>query len=252
MNPIPHPPLVIVNADDFGMNSAANHAIVQAFERGWISSATLMANMPGFEEACQLAHQHHLVGWIGTHLNLTCGTPLTNPIRSCSRLCDEAGNFRPRGTRFRLSARERQAAETEMGAQVRACIERGVKPTHLDSHHHVHTEWALGGAAIAIAERYDIPAIRLSRNCGPGIGGFRWLYKLAYNSRLQLHGLAKTRYFGSSSDVGSLLQHASGPIEVMVHLTSEDGHDSGDCQLVQMLQRAISPERLAGYPPGVA
>jgi predicted glycoside hydrolase/deacetylase ChbG (UPF0249 family) len=62
---------IIANADDFGLNDEVNQAIVEAFEKHMISSATLMANMPGFEEACELAHRHGLLGRIGVHLNLT-------------------------------------------------------------------------------------------------------------------------------------------------------------------------------------
>jgi hypothetical protein len=32
-----------------------------------------MANMPGFDEASELAHRHRLVSKIGLHLNLTSG-----------------------------------------------------------------------------------------------------------------------------------------------------------------------------------
>jgi len=74
---------IIVNADDFGMSAETNRAIVEAFENSVISSTTLMANMPGFEEACELAHRHRLLGKIGLHLNLTSGYPLSAPIRRC-------------------------------------------------------------------------------------------------------------------------------------------------------------------------
>lgn len=43
---------IIVNADDFGMSSQINHAIVEAFQKNLISSTTMMANMPAFDEAC--------------------------------------------------------------------------------------------------------------------------------------------------------------------------------------------------------
>jgi|SRR5438067_563932 len=212
---------IIVNADDFGMSAEINRAIVEAFEKHEISSATLMANMPGFEEACELAHRHALVGKIGLHMNLTSGYPLSAPIRRCSRFCDDIGMFRSRQTRFRLSKGERLAVEMEIVAQVQACLDRGLCPTHLDSHHHVHTEWAIGAAAISVARQYGINAIRLSRNCGPGINIVRKLYKVAYNTRLRIYGLAKTRYFGSSSDVQEILSTAS-DVEVMVHFTSFD------------------------------
>ena len=100
--------------------------------------------------------------------------------------------FRARQTRFRMSKEERLAVETEIASQIKACLDRGLCPTHLDSHHHVHTEWAIGAAAITIARRYGIRAIRLSRNCGPRIDLGRRGYKLAYKTRLRMYDLAKT------------------------------------------------------------
>jgi chitin disaccharide deacetylase len=42
---------VKINADDFGLNSSVNKAIIEAFDNNYINSTTLMANMPGFDEA---------------------------------------------------------------------------------------------------------------------------------------------------------------------------------------------------------
>jgi predicted glycoside hydrolase/deacetylase ChbG (UPF0249 family) len=211
---------IIVNADDFGLSAEVNRAIIEAFNKKVISSATLMTNMAGFEEACELAHRHRLQGKLGLHLNLTSGYPLSGPIRRCPRLCDEQGMFRQRQTFFRLSKDERLAVETEITAQIKACLDHGLSPTHLDSHHHVHTEWAIGAAAITVVRQFGIKAIRLSRNCGSGIDLVRTLYKLAYNTRLQMYGLAKTRYFGSHADAQQVLGTASGDVEIMVHPTS--------------------------------
>jgi hypothetical protein len=238
---------IIVNADDFGISAEANRAIIEAFNKNLISSTTLMTNMPGFDEACELAHRHRLQGKIGLHLNLTAGYPLSAPIRRCSRFCDEVGMFRHRQTHFRLSKDERLAVETEIAAQIKACLEHGLSPTHLDSHHHIHTEWAIGAAAIAVARRYGIKAIRLSRNCGSGIDLVRRLYKLAYNTRLRMYGLAKTRYFGSSADTQEILATASGDVEVMVHLTSEGTEDIPDRSGDLGPERWFATHRLASY-----
>ena len=236
---------IIVNADDFGKSSEVNRAIVEAFDKKIISSSTLMANMPGFEEACELAHSHRLLGKIGVHLNLTEGYPLSDPIRQCSRFCNEAGMLRSRTTRFRLSKQERLAVETEIAAQLKACLDHGLRPTHLDSHHHVHTEWAIGAAAIAVARRYGIKAIRLSRNCGSGIGFAHKAYKWLYNTRLRMYGLAKTRYFGSSADVHEILATASADIEIMVHLPEDiEGNRRG---AGIALQRWFVAQQLASY-----
>lgn len=239
---------IIVNADDFGMSAEVNRAIVVAFDRNVISSTTLMTNMPGFEEACGLAHRHRLLGKIGVHLNLTEGYPLSTPIQRCARLCDDIGMLRSRQTRFRLSKEERLAVETEIAAQVKACLDHGLFPTHLDSHHHIHTEWAIGAAVIAVARQHGIKAVRLSRNCGPGIDLAHKLYKLLYNTRLRMYGLAKTRYFGSSADVQKVLAKASGDIEIMVHLDSEGVETNPNrCEDIG-LGHCFSPYQLASYP----
>ncbi len=238
---------IIVNADDFGRSAEVNQAIVEAFHKNVISSATLMTNMPGFQDACELAHRHRLLGKIGVHLNLTEGYPLSDPIRQCSRFCDDVGMLRSRQTRFQLSKKEKLAVETEMAAQVRACLDRGLCPTHLDSHHHVHTEWAIGAVAITVARQYGIKAIRLSRNCGPGIDFVRRVYKGLYNTRLRMHGLAKTRYFGSSADVQEILATTSGDIEIMVHPTFEDADNNPDRRKDVGLERWFVRYQLASY-----
>ena len=219
------PRRIIVNADDFGMSGEVNRAIVEGFEKGVISSTTLMANMPGFEEACELARSHNLVGKVGVHLNLTEGRPLSGPIQRLPLLCDNTGLFRARQTLFRISREERRAVEVEFAAQIQTCMDRGIRPTHLDSHQHVHTEWAIGAAAIRVARRFGIRAIRLSRNCGPGIDWVHRTYKAAYNTRLRIYGLAKTQYFGSVRDVLTVLATTRDDVEVMVHLA---GANAGD------------------------
>jgi predicted glycoside hydrolase/deacetylase ChbG (UPF0249 family) len=208
---------IIVNADDFGMSSAINGAIVEAFQKGLISTTTIMANMPAFDEAVDLARKFGLLQCVGLHLNITEGLGITNAIRRCRRFCDETGRFRPRRTTLRLSGIERAAVEMEIEAQVGACLAGGLNLLHLDSHHHVHTEWAIGSAVIRVARRYGISAIRLSRNCGPDIGVTHRIYKSIYNNRLRSYGLAYTECFGSASDVQTILSKAQGNIEVMVH-----------------------------------
>jgi chitin disaccharide deacetylase len=147
-----------------------------------------------------------------------------------------------------LSKEERLAVETEIASQIKACLDRGLCPTHLDSHHHVHTEWAIGAAAITIARQYSIKAIRLARNCGPGIDLVHKLYKIAYNSRLRVYGLAKTRYFGSPEDAREILVAASGDVEVMVHFPSDDhGNALQREELREEIENWTLTNKLASY-----
>jgi hypothetical protein len=105
--------------------------------------------------------------------------------------------------------------------------------------------WA---AAIAVARRYGIRAIRLSRNCGPGIDAVHTFYKLAYNGRLRIYGLAKTQYFGSFAHVKEILATASGDVEVMVHLACEDPGDTLDRSCDIGHEHWFATHQLASYP----
>ena len=46
---------LIVNADDFGLTEGVNTGIVEAFQKGVLRSASLMANGRAFDDAVRLA-----------------------------------------------------------------------------------------------------------------------------------------------------------------------------------------------------
>ena len=115
---------MIVNADDLGASAERNAAIAEAFERGLITSASLLPNGPAFDDAVALVAGRV----VGVHLNLTEGLPLTAPI---ARFCDADGYFRPwRGRELvvALRPRERRAVTRELGAQVERCRLAGISP----------------------------------------------------------------------------------------------------------------------------
>jgi predicted glycoside hydrolase/deacetylase ChbG (UPF0249 family) len=195
--------LLIVTADDFGLSPDVNAAIIEAFDRRLVTHASLMANMSGFEQACELAHERRLLHRVGVHLNLTEGTPLTTPIRSCGRFCDREGRFRywRAGDRaFHLGRVEREAVACELRAQIVRCRERGLPAVHLDSHHNVHNKRAIGRIVVTLARELGISRVRLAHNCGDRIGLVNRTYKAPLNRRLRRAGLAGTRWYGSAED----------------------------------------------------
>ena len=216
-------PAVVINADDLGRSESINQAILASFELGLTTSATIMANMPGFADACAGVSTLKLEDRIGVHLNLTEGLALSDPIRHCPRFCRRTGQLcgvqRPL---WRLTPAEAKAIETELSTQVDAVLAFGISPSHFDSHHHVHTQWPVSTIVMRIARRYGVSAIRLTRNCGPSPRLARRIYKIAFNARLARAGLAPTRHFGSAEDAASLVQFA-GPVEIMVHPSLDNG-----------------------------
>lgn len=216
---------IIINADDFGYSTTVNRAIIKSFQRCLITSTSLMANMPGFEDAVRLIQNHpYLPGRVGLHLNLTEGYPLSGPIRACKRFCHPAGHFiyKRQESLFYLNTRERDAVYEELEAQLEKVLAAGILPSHLDSHHHIHTEWAIVKLVARLGRTHGIRKMRLTRNMGQQRSGPKRVYKELLN-RWYLKGLSGLRavdYFGDIHD-WKFLQDTHPPsgknIEIMVH-----------------------------------
>jgi len=213
-------PFFIVNADDFGLDQTTNTAILSAFAAGIISSTTLLVNTPGFLEACALAHENRLLERIGIHLNLTMGTPLTDPIRALRRFCTTDGEFAAQRSFIPLSYTERNALATELLAQIQCARQQHLPLTHADSHHHIHTVYPIYTVVCGALQQCRIRALRLSRNCG-ALSPLNWCAKAIFNTLLRWHGFYTTQYFGSIHDFSALCRTGvcirSG--EIMTHPT---------------------------------
>src|SRR5580692_10470762 len=66
---------LIVNADDFGLTQGVNRAIVEAGCDGVVTSSTLMANGPAFEDAIERAKSTSRLS-LGCHVVLVDGLPV--------------------------------------------------------------------------------------------------------------------------------------------------------------------------------
>ncbi|MDP2938694.1 MAG: ChbG/HpnK family deacetylase [Candidatus Omnitrophota bacterium] len=191
--------ILIINADDFALDEATNKGVVEAFKKGLCSSTTLMVNMPGFQEACQLVHENNLLKHVGIHLVLRDGYPLTEKIKYFPKFCSCDGQlcFSPKATFTYLGGSEKKALAEEIRAQIRRCREYGIPLTHLDTHYHQHLIWEIMSVLIPILKQEDIPYIRIKENTNPDIP-FRFkVYTHIFNYRLKIMGLARTKYYGS-------------------------------------------------------
>ena len=147
---------LIVNADDFGMTDGVSIGILHAHADGIVTSTTTMMNMPSVKFAFNLSKDFPNLG-IGIHLVLTVGRPLVDGATSFT---DSNGNFiklrdYPNSQPEHINLNE---LYTEWKAQIELFIElAGKKPTHIDSHHHVHLLPELQEVAIRLAKEYDLP-----------------------------------------------------------------------------------------------
>lgn len=153
---------LIINADDFGLTPGVSRGIAHAMKCGVVTSTTVMGNMPGLEEHLTLL-QGISGKSVGAHLTLSAGRPLMAPDLVPS-LVNSNGYMR-RNFREAVQAAEVRHVEMEWRAQIERIVALGVKPTHLDSHHHVHLAPKLVHLALRLAKEYEVPAIRRLTVC---------------------------------------------------------------------------------------
>jgi len=217
-------PKIIINADDFGLDASVNRGIIGSFEKGYISSTTIMANMPGFDEACRMAHAHGVTDRIGMHFNLTQGSALTAPIRQKRRFCDGDGHFvfsKRRG--IWLSGSEQAALAAELTAQWNKCLDAGIEPSHLDSHHHIQSAWGIAQVIIGLSEKLGIKAVRKNWNTVPKDSFGRRVYHRFLEATYSRANLDATPYATLPKHASQAIRNGMTPLEIMVHPTLMDG-----------------------------
>ncbi len=154
-------PRLIVNADDCGMSRGITEAIILSHRYGFLTSTSLMANMPASGYAVSRLASVPRLG-VGVHLNICAGRPILHP-REVRTLVAATGHFHPpaamirRLWTWRVSGRE---LEAEFRAQIQWAKQRGISLTHADSHHHMHIYPA---AAVAFARVLAAEGIRRAR-----------------------------------------------------------------------------------------
>ena len=157
------PARLIVNADDFGLTPGINRAIAELHTAGVLTSATLMANGPAFEDAVSTAHAYPTLG-VGCHIVLTDGTPISPPEKIPSLLGPDHKTFRPSLSSFLFALCRNQINQAEVEHEACAQIQRlhstGIRITHLDTHKHTHLFPTIARPLLAAAEAANVPAIR--------------------------------------------------------------------------------------------
>jgi chitin disaccharide deacetylase len=243
----PHTPYLIVNADDLGISSSVNRAIFEGHDHGVITSASLMATGAAFDEAVLGAKARPGLG-VGVHLVLHDEKPILPPER-IPDLVGADGRLKPLGSVVRSLILGRipvAQAEAEYAAQIERVIAAGIRPTHFDSHCHLHAFPALGRVVHALGKRYGITCARRPEldSLSEFIGAPPSRYPLALLITLS-HKLAHLRLgdalrmpddfigLGRSGDLDSgwvvraVASLAPGRVsELMVH--PSDGTDAGD------------------------
>lgn len=152
-----------MNADDFGLTSGVNRAIVELHEAGVLTSATLMAKARATDEAIAMALERPTLG-VGCHVVLVDGRPILPPEKISSLIDGSSGEFY--ATLGKLLPRlltgsvHAEDIEAEAAAQIRHLQERGLKLTHIDTHKHTHMFPKVLRAVLRAAKSAGITAVR--------------------------------------------------------------------------------------------
>lgn len=259
------PGRLIINSDDFGLCPGVNMAVKQAHIDGVLTSATVMANMPAAKEAVKIGKQMPSLG-IGVHLNLTEGKCVSSE-KDIQPLLNNEGEFVFSPISLAVSAlfrkSLRRAVEIELAAQIQWLIDKGITPTHLDSHKHIHAFPAIYTMIIRLAKRFGIRAIRWPfepvRFCGPycprppkgGPKRARLLRAMAKINRRQNSEFIKNDFFIGLAHTGKIeLDYYkmvagsgfAGVTELMTHPAFKDGLDPAKTRLLQ--QRKLELDAL--------
>jgi hopanoid biosynthesis associated protein HpnK len=155
--------LLVVNADDFGLHPDINRAIEQAHREGIVTSTSLVACGAAFEQAVEIAHRCPSLD-IGVHLTLVEEKPLCPPSNIPSLVRPDGTfwlNYRtltPRLLRGQIKLAE---VRQELACQVERILATGLRPSHLDSHQHVHLLPGLWAITVELAHHYRIPWVRV-------------------------------------------------------------------------------------------
>lgn len=154
---------LIVNADDFGLTSGVNRAILELHGAGVLTSATLMAMAAASAEAIAMARATPSLG-VGCHVVLVDGDPVLPPHAIPTLVDPRTGRFHATlGAFLRrlLTGRIRSTEiEAETAAQLSLLQAEGLALTHVDTHKHIHMFSAVLSPVLRAAASGGIRRIR--------------------------------------------------------------------------------------------
>jgi hopanoid biosynthesis associated protein HpnK len=182
---------LIITGDDFGYSRSVNDAIFRAHREGFLTSASLMPCGFDFDYAVGLAKKTPDLS-VGVHLCLLQGRAVL-PHAEIPALTDADGNFHndplAAGVKFFLASGIRGQIERELRAQMAKFLATGLRPSHLNTHMHLHAHPAVFPVIAQIGCEHGVRFLRLPRE-----GLFA---HLLVDRRLMASKLARGLFFGA-------------------------------------------------------
>ena len=154
---------LIINGDDFGYSLAVNRGVVDAYQRGVLTSASLMVNEAATEHAVRLAHENPGLA-VGLHLSLVLGRAALPPSE-IPHIADRDGYFSRSplraGLKYFFNRDARREVKLEMRRQFEAFRATGLRFSHVDGHNHLHMHPVVFDELITLCEEFDVKRVRI-------------------------------------------------------------------------------------------
>lgn len=220
--------LLVIHADDFGMSHSVDRAIMEALEKHWATSASILVPCPWFAEVARWAKEHPDAD-LGVHLALNSEwtTYRWGPVSGQgkgSSLLDEQG-YLPLTTEYVATHAKMSAVETETRAQVEKAKAAGIRLSHLDTHMGAIVSTPdLFKVYLTLGQAYKLPLLlddRVNGSSSPVAAG-----SVLLNSILQMRpGTPKTQWLDAYKKM--LAQLPPGSYQLIVHLGYNDEEMQG-------------------------
>lgn len=156
---------LIINADDFGLSSGVNRAVIKAWQDGILTSASLMAGGAAFDESVSLAKENPGLQ-VGLHLTLVHGKAVL-PHSEIPGLVDADGNFTDNpvlaGMRYFFLKGLRNQLYREIEAQIVKVRDAGIPLSHVDGHLNIHMQPVVFAILCELMPKHGITSFRLTR-----------------------------------------------------------------------------------------
>ncbi|MEX1007124.1 MAG: ChbG/HpnK family deacetylase [Acidimicrobiia bacterium] len=161
-------PLLIVNADDFGLTANLCRAVLRGGERGIVTSTSALANGAALPGSAAALRDSGL--GVGAHLAVVGHQAPVLEAREVPTLVDRYGHlapgWRPFLTRCALRRIDPEDVRREFTAQVEVLRACGLTLTHLDTHQNLHLWPSIARVTVELASTSGISAIRVTRTAG--------------------------------------------------------------------------------------
>ncbi len=155
---------LIVNADDYALTDGISRGILRAARQGVVTSTSVLALGPSFEQAAQWLADTAGIG-VGVHCALVGEDPPLLPAFEIPTLVDRRGHFprtwRTFAARAALGRVDSGDVARELTAQIQSVAAIGHPISHLDAHQHLQLIPLIGQTIVALAKRFRVPAIRV-------------------------------------------------------------------------------------------